>query len=301
MNQPKEYDQDLKSDPSGFRQKARKHQSDYRQNVLQVDCSDPYGTRISESDGFEKGLNFYEGLDVRSTVLSTFKNFKEQLHSNLLRSEHIPFNFFLPIDKFRHEQDTIDFINHLIPSLNAASISKLEIEFAPPKATGLSDNTSFDTYIETVDSNKLKTGIGIEVKYTERSYPYGETEKLRMFDGDGKSLYHAASDYAGIPKENVEHLRKEDLKQFWRNYLLGVTMFRAGLIDSFVSVHLYPEGNTYQATQAEAFKQLLSKDERFSFLPLTYEAFIKKGRETLSDNQQMLDWLQYLEDRYIVR
>lgn len=41
----------------------------------------------------------------------------------------------------------------------------------------LNDGTSFDTYIEYVDSNDQKGAIGIEVKYTENNYPIGDKEK----------------------------------------------------------------------------------------------------------------------------
>jgi hypothetical protein len=95
-----------------------------------------------------------------------------------------------------------------------------------------------------------------------------------MYDDEEKSPYHVASQFAGLAKQNIDLLRKEDLKQLWRNYLLGVTMVRDGSINRFISAHLYPQGNTYQAEHSKVFEGLLSEDTRFSFLPVTYEHFI---------------------------
>lgn len=300
MNKIIDYPGDLKSDPSGFRQRARKHQSDYRQNILKVSSADPYGSRLIESDGLA-GLNFYEKLGVREAVEKRFKKYKEQFHSNLLRSEHIPFNFFVPIEKLKHESQTVELLNKLIENLNAVAIDKVVIEYPSRKENPLGDSTCFDTYIETVDSNDKKTGIGVEVKYTELSYPYGATEKKNMFDESEASSYHSISEYAGISKDNIAILRQKNLKQLWRNYLLGVAMVKVGLIKKFVSVHLYPEGNTYQAKQAKVFEDLISNDERFVFIPLTFEQFISCGSEVFSGSSEKLSWFQYLNARYIVK
>lgn len=294
------YPGDSKSDPSGFRAKARQHQSNYRKNKLQVDCADKYGNRLNEEDAFDGCANFYPHLGILQAVKEKFKKFKEQLHANMLRSEHIPFNFFVPIDTFKDHEKTVNFLNSLVPGLNAVLITKVQIEYAPPKAKALGDNTSFDTYIETIDITGKKTGVGIEVKYTERSYPYGKTEKLKMFDAESKSAYHLASEFGGIPSGNVELLRKEDLKQFWRNYLLGVTMVRAKLIDKFISVHLFPGGNSYQDLHSKAFGKLLGKDSRFGFKPMTFETFIDLAKKNWPGDEDKQKWIQYLNERYIV-
>jgi hypothetical protein len=79
-----------------FKRKARLHQSKYRVDVLNVDC-DEYGNMLKENDG-RKGLNFYSDFDILNAVYERYgKTYSKQLYSNLLRSEHIPFNFFIPL------------------------------------------------------------------------------------------------------------------------------------------------------------------------------------------------------------
>jgi hypothetical protein len=62
-----QYDKDDKLDKTGFKKKARLHQSRYRAEVLDVDhcrdINDDYGNRLSKDDGL-KGLNFYSGFSI---------------------------------------------------------------------------------------------------------------------------------------------------------------------------------------------------------------------------------------------
>ena len=84
------------SKDNDFKRKARLHQSNYRAEILNVDC-DEYGNMFLATDG-KKGLNFYSDFEILNAVYERYgEKYNKQLYSNLLRSEHIPFNLFIPL------------------------------------------------------------------------------------------------------------------------------------------------------------------------------------------------------------
>ena len=161
-----QYSKDDLTDPSGFLKSARMHQSLYRAKVLNLTCGD-YGNYLTKEDG-EQGKNFYDGFEVFDAVRNRYPKYSKGLYSNMLRSEHIPFNMFVPLDKDKEYCRKVfaDVLN-----IDIISINIIKIEYAPPgKQKYLNDNTSFDAYIEYTHSDGEKGAIGIEVKYTERAY-----------------------------------------------------------------------------------------------------------------------------------
>lgn len=181
MKLGKQYDKD-----DDFKKKARMHQSLFRQKSLEVDC-DVHGNMLLENDG-RKGLNFYADYEILKSVHERYgKKYNKQLYSNLLRSEHIPFNLFIPL---RYD---LDFANNVLNDLISNIIKKIiriEIEFAPsPKEKYLNDRTSFDAYIEYTHTDGGSGILGVEVKYTEQGYPLneGSTEETKI--NDQKSKY----------------------------------------------------------------------------------------------------------------
>lgn len=219
---------------------------------------------------------------------------------NMLRSEHIPYNLFYPLEKLRLQQSKKlnEFLEGLCPKqIHVDKVNKIKIEYASDlhKSQLLEDNTSFDVYIEYQNGEKI-CGLGIEVKYTEKSYPYGRTEKERMWDD--KSLYNVLSRRSGIyKKEAFQILRTKQLKQAWRNHLLGLKLLELGKLHEFHSVHLYPESNTYQANMCEEYIECLKEEDKQSFLPITFEQFIETAEEVFSENTQH-KWIKYLKERY---
>ena len=160
-----QYSKDDRTDPSGFLRRARLHQSVFRAKYLNLPY-DTYGNYLTKKDG-ESGKNFFDGYGIFDAV-KKYRKYNKPLYSNLLRSEHIPFNIFIPLDKDRNYCKNVisDILNSRI-----LSIDKIDIEYAPkPKEKYLNDGTSFDAYIEYTNSDGTKGMIGIEVKYTEREY-----------------------------------------------------------------------------------------------------------------------------------
>ena len=76
---------------------AREHQSKYRAEVLQLDDYNDYGNRLARKDA-AAGKNFYTDFPgLLDEVRKKFPYKYSPLYYDMLRSEHIPFNFFAPL------------------------------------------------------------------------------------------------------------------------------------------------------------------------------------------------------------
>lgn len=123
----KQYPKDDQIDKSGFLKKARRHQSEYRANKLNLPF-DKYGNYLAVDDA-TKGSNFYPGFDVLKNVKDRYKRYSRGLYANMLRSEHIPFNLFVPFN-LNNESKVYcgkvlnEFLNDTIKSIN-----RIEIEY----------------------------------------------------------------------------------------------------------------------------------------------------------------------------
>jgi hypothetical protein len=291
-----------------FKSRARAHQIRYRREILNTEAYDTYFTWLSDDDA-EAGLNLYTAwpglLDHAEkrydfyTKIKTVKN----MYKDMLRSEHIPFNLFIPLKPEYGQGQTLAFWQTLLPDLGIQKITDVKVEWVWPVDISrlLDDHTSFDAYLAYENSSGESCGIGIEVKYTEKSYPYGRTEKKRMFKQLESSRYYKATIDSNLCKpEAIPELRKPMLKQFWRNHLLGEKARQIKLVKRFDSLHIYPSGNTYQDKACESYKKQLTPEGTRRFHPITYESFLQVGRDVFADNPQRLKWLDYLDKRYIV-
>lgn len=109
-----------------FKKKARYHQSDFRANTLKLKDYSEYGNRLSEKDA-KNGFNFYDGYDIFKLVKQS-ENFSKKLYSDMLRSEHIPWNLFIP---FREEKDIFKKVFSNLLDLDIVELINIDIEYAP--------------------------------------------------------------------------------------------------------------------------------------------------------------------------
>lgn len=138
-----------------------------------------------------------------------------------------------------------------------AAVRDIIIEYEPsPKEEYLNDLTSFDVHEDYDDSPGERCGIGIKVKYTEQGYKIGKGEEQKI--GDRDSAYYRMTresgcfDYGGKNTEDFikgnfgDHDRGNDLRQLWRNQILGLSMIKhTGGIKDYLSVHPYPSFNEH--------------------------------------------------------
>lgn len=293
--------------------KARKYQSDFREREMKVPAvpntsrSGCYGNVISAEDG-ARGVNFYP--QFWDEIKQDLNGKTGAILTNVLRSEHIPYNIFFPMS---HDLKKAALLFQTLTGKDVATVQNIIIEYAPsPKEEYLDDLTSFDTYVDYKDSTGARCGIGIEVKYTEQGYQIGKGEEDKIHDKN--STYYRVTresgcfDYGGVSeKEFIEnnfgkHDCGNDLRQLWRNHILGLSMklHRDGLKD-FLSVHLYPSFNEHfnpnTSTVLADYCSLLNDSGKPTFMPLTYEDLFDEMKNCGMDEIDE-GWIPYLTRRY---
>lgn len=281
-----------------FKAKARAHQFAFRENVLRDYYDEKNPQVILTPNAAQCGLIF---CDIyRDLILKKIKKFgTSALFSNMLRSEHIPYNLFVPMEEDLESAKL--FFNRIIGG-GISNICHIYIEFAghSNKEMYLNDGTSFDAYIEYLDDKNQRGGIGIEVKYTENGYPIGKKEEEDIRDTN--SLYWtmtSKSEYFVSDLDVHIFLKAHHLRQIWRNHLLGYSMICKGDIQHFHHIHLYPQGNFHFHQYAiPEYKSLLTQKGKDSFIDLTYESMFALLKQYFTSAKQR-KWIDYLYQRYI--
>lgn len=299
-----------------FKKKARKHQSDYRTNVLKVSFDSThkygkYGAFLMPEDA-ERGLNFCEcfraeilnGINQRYPNLTASQ--RDGLFANMLRSEHIPWNLFVPM--MQDYKATTHVFNEILGNTEIDEITDIRIEWAPNQTVCLNDKTSFDTYIEYLHDG-MKCGIGIEVKYTEEGYPFGVKERKDVMDNDDsdyvrvtKSCGYFIPEIADKPIRETPLCRNE-FRQIWRNHILGASMiYNEKLpqdnLEKFHSITIYPEGNPHFSEVLPKYKDFLTDKGKESFGYITIEGLIELIEKYFPKTEKFQQWIKYLKDRY---
>jgi hypothetical protein len=151
----------------GFKERARRHQIKFREEVLKVGY-DGFETILTDADA-QKGLIFFDGFKINEYAQNRYPYFKlkEACFANMLRSEHIPFNFFVPLSK-NLEYARVVLNRFMGGEINI--ITEIRIEYAPDPLKVLKYKISFDVFIEYRHASGGSGILGIEVKYTEQEY-----------------------------------------------------------------------------------------------------------------------------------
>lgn len=283
-----------------FKAKARAHQFAFRENVLNDFYEEKNPQVILSPDAAKQGLIFCD--TYRELIKSKVQSFNSSaLFSNMLRSEHIPYNIFTPMEEDLSAAATL--FNGIIGG-GISRITHIRIEYAgaADKSEYLNDGTSFDTFIEYVSSDGSVGGIGIEVKYTENGYPIGVKEKQDIENANGLYRQMTRESHWYIPTlDIVSFIKANHLRQIWRNHILGYSMLRKGDIQHFHHIHLYPQGNKHFHEYAiPEYKSLLTDSGKATFIDLTYEALLDRMSNIFLSEQQQ-EWLQYVGKRYLIK
>lgn len=283
-----------------FKAKARAHQFAFRENVLNDFYEEKNPQVILSPDAAKQGLIFCD--TYRELIKSKVQSFNSSaLFSNMLRSEHIPYNIFTPMEEDLSAAATL--FNGIIGG-GISRITHIRIEYAgaADKSEYLNDGTSFDTFIEYVSSDGSVGGIGIEVKYTENGYPIGVKEKQDIENANGLYRQMTRESHWYIPTlDIVSFIKANHLRQIWRNHILGYSMLRKGDIQHFHHIHLYPQGNKHFHEYAiPEYKSLLTDSGKATFIDLTYESLLDRMSNIFLSEQQQ-EWLQYVGKRYLIK
>lgn len=330
-----------------FKTIARGHQIDFKVNDPEIDiAADRFPIRIIRKNGKEykievrSSLNWKDCRDENNLYRIFFSGFRKeiteevdkeasltkgQMVTNLLRSEHIPYNVFFPMQY--DLKGTARLFNRILGEERINTISKINIEYNPK---GLADGTSFDAYIEYTPMGAnpgAKGGIGIEVKYTEKEYliKHGTKEWEETHNASGIHLadnYSTPSNACGwfipefiadVPFEDkrgmATHVVANRYRQIWRNHILGASMIlglskkQEDKLSEFTSLTVYPKDNGHFSEVWSEYESKLTPAGLKTFKHITYEELFPLMQECLSEaNISNLNrWIDYLNRRYIIK
>ena len=253
---------------------------------------------ILDSNLLASASPFYSDFNILEAVSDRYgKKYSKPLYANLLRSEHIPFNLFVPL---RYNLDYARQVLNEFVDNNIQEVKEIRIEYAPPLADKyLKDKTSFDVYVSYLHQDGQDGALGIEVKYTEKSYPLisGSKEEEDIDVIKKASRYWEVSENSGLFHSGYEILRRDKYRQIWRNHLLGESIQQIDKISHFTSITLFPKGNTHFSLVLPEYQAYLNDPKKV--IGVTYEDFIG-GLKKYSTGQRYDLWIKYLEDRYII-
>lgn len=284
-----------------FKKRARALQFAYREEILH-DFNEYRTPQVLLSDeNARNGLIFHEAY--RNLIISKSKvgHVANQLTANMLRSEHIPYNMFTPLETM--PMIAADIFSSIIDT-SIKKIEAIEIEYAGcgDKSLYLNDRTSFDAFIRYISADGRTGGIGIEVKYTEKAYPLGAKEG-RDIESDN-TRYREMTNKSGYYHPGLDirmFLTAHHLRQIWRNHILGFSMEDKGDVEIMHHVHLYPRMNEHFHQYAlPEYRKLLTDRGNETFKTLTYEEYFSL-LDKYSDDNDVRSWLNYLRNRYLGR
>lgn len=298
-----------------FKRLAEKHQEQFKQDVLGLDGCGlfkyprthelvPMRRFLTDEDA-KAGMIFYEGF--RKEILAVansmydFNGRHKSMYVDMLRSEHIPFNIFVPmgIDN-RSKECAAAVFNQFIVNSHIATVDEIIIEDTRfcDDINYLNDKTAFDAYIAYTSTDGKRGGIGIEVKYTEASYKIGGKEGDEC--SDDESPYWTVTRWSKCFTDDPEKIKTQnEYRQIWRNHLLGLAMLKNNQIDDFTHIHLYPKENGHFEKILPIYEQQLLTDKgRQSFQAVTFEDFFAELEKAFTD-ERFVQWVKYLRDRYL--
>jgi hypothetical protein len=113
---------------------------------------------------------------------------------------------------------------------------------------------------------------------------------------DRASTYWVTTRHSGLfLSGGCDALTGDDLRQIWRNHLLGAAMVRHGDIAEFVSLTLYPAGNQHFTHALAEYRSLLEPAARNCVRGCTFEEYI----HCLRGDDEIEAWKDYLGTRYL--
>jgi len=224
---------------------------------------------------------------------------EDRLLLNLLSSQPLAFNLFLPLKWDNYETATQIFKN-LFPDLQIASVTKIKLEYVPgdeyPEKRKKIDNSCFDVYLEYINVNREKGGVGFEVKYTE-SFSKTDFNKLEDTAPSKVRYKHAIKEYGS---QFFEQFEQEYLgpryNQLFRNQLLThVSQHNDSDLKSCIQMVLHSANDTKCISAVKGFDQLLHRGS--DFRAMTIEDLVSAVLLT-TKNEAIKEVYLQIHDRY---
>ena len=142
--------------------------------------------------------------------------------------------------------------------------------------------------------------IGIEVKYTElRVLAEVRIERRTRSERPNFTVLRCDVESQDFREGNESQLITDGYRQIWRNQLLGECILQKDKFAHATLITMYPSANKHMTKACEGYRHFLASPDQ-KFVAPTYERFIRVCREHVP-SKDYTDWLDYLQDRYIVK
>jgi len=199
---------------------------------------------------------------------------KKRLCNNLLSSQPLAFNLFLPLRWDNYRIATVTF-KKLYPDLNIKNITDIKLEFVPgdneKNRLIVTDKSCFDVFVEYITFSGQKSCIGIEVKYTE---PFSNTDFNKAPSDKRQRYIDAISVYSEqFYSENIQKYLSVKFNQLFRNQLISEEVKSKTDYENCFQIVLFSSNDTKCIEAVNEFSSMLKIDK--SFQTLTIEDFIK--------------------------
>lgn len=215
---------------------------------------------------------------------------KKRLLYNLLSSQPLAFNLFLPLRWDNYQTATLVF-EALFPDLQISKITRIKLEYFPGDDQLAQrkkiDNSCFDVYVEYLTGSNEKGGIGVEVKYTES---FSQTNFNDLKDSDPRRKRYIReittfNDQFSV-KYGIDYLGPK-YNQLFRNQLLTHSAMKNDPeLKSCIQLVLHSANDTKCVEAIQGFDQLLKKKNEFRVL--TIEDLISAIQERCNQEMQAL-------------
>ncbi|VBB46046.1 conserved hypothetical protein [uncultured Paludibacter sp.] len=310
-----------------FKYRAKVHQSEFKKNALKIiddGCIPMEVTNknslfantklvclphfLSKNDA-QAGKIYCEAY--RKTILQCIESeiggFNAMRDGNMLRSEHIPLNIFVPMRE--DLEKTKNLLNKFIFASPLKTIEKIIIEKNHDKTikdSYLPDNKSLDVRIDFINKDEEKGVVGVEVEFTELSFLIREEERNNIFENSEKP-YQKVSEFSGYYKTNnideliTDKLSKDEYRQIWKSHILGASQVKQGKIKHYYNIYLYPNGNEHFSKRIPEYLTFLTQKGKETFIPITYEELFATMESIFNEDKTQINWIKYLKERYLVK
>lgn len=289
--------------------------------LLQEDKTDTEKGYLIFYSGFRKDLTEKVNMRQKTEPSPSFT----RMVTDLLRSEHIPYNLFEPMN-YDLINATVLF-NRILGSERIKKINGILIENKEKNENGengLKDGTAFDVFVDYETPTGKRGGIGIEVKYTEKEYLLRKgTKEWKETHDENTGSIHLADNYWNPSFKSgwfiqdyiedvddlksskaKEHVVSNKYRQIWRNHILGASMVLNGSLSEFTSLTVYPEGNGHFSELLwQTYEDKLTDKGKETFSHITYEELFPMIRECFKGSkiEDSDKWVDYLERRYLIK
>ncbi|OFY86660.1 MAG: hypothetical protein A3K10_16700 [Bacteroidetes bacterium RIFCSPLOWO2_12_FULL_31_6] len=252
-----------------------------------VDSNDCYINFMKNEKLNDAAMEEYDEIKSRGRLTD-----KKRLCQNLLSSQPLAFNIFIPL-KWDNYKLATEVFKELYPFLKIRKITNIKLEYVPGDEKGeterliSTDKSCFDIFIEFETVENKKSCIGIEAKYTE---PFSNTDfnkdtgykKQRYIDAISKFNQQFDSQYT------VKYL-SPTYNQLFRNQLIVEEVKRETDYQNCIQIVLFSSVDTKCVDAIKGFKEMIKLDN--SFLDLTIEILLKKliGSDTDKSRRELFN------------